>query len=147
MTIIPTLTVTSAADGTVTDLSGLFMSSHSEQTTSDKKDENKYDVTLANAAGQLFSKFAPKDKIRLSVVNDRKTCLGPNPTTINIFVGEIQKISADEEECKIEGSCDQGGFVDHCPAGGIDQKGRRFHQTELAFSDQVMGRFIEWNVE
>lgn len=93
------------------DLSDLFISSHSEHTTSDKKDENKYDVTLANGAGRLFGKFVPKDEIELYVVNNRKTCEGDNPETIYIFKGEVQKISADETECKIEGSCIQGGMV------------------------------------
>jgi len=89
----------------------LFMRSHSEQTTSASKDENKYDVTLANGGGSLFGKFKPKSIIELSVDNIRATCEGTQTEHIHIFTGEVQKVSCDEEECHIEGSCPQGGMV------------------------------------
>lgn len=93
------------------DFSHLFMRCHSEQTTNASKDENKYDITLANGGGQLFLPFKPKDAIELNVINNRKTCEYDFPDSIHIFTGEVQKISVDELECHIEGSCMQGGMI------------------------------------
>lgn len=113
MLITPTLTIAGV------DYSKLFNSSHSEQTTNDSKDENKYDVTLVNGAGQLFGLFKPKDPISLSVVVRHMKCVGSTAGSFNlpihIFTGEVQKVTCDELECKIEGSCKQGGMVSSLP--------------------------------
>jgi hypothetical protein len=105
MVLIPHLTI----DGG--DYSRYFLSCHAEQTTNDPKDENKYDVTLANINGRLTGKFVPKTRITLTVTNRRHTCQGSTDEEIQIFDGEVQDVSADETTCKISGSCDQGGMA------------------------------------
>lgn len=115
--IVPTLTITDPS-GSATDYSRLFMRSHSEHTTTDSKDENKYDITLANGGGSLFGKFKPKSVIELKVINVRTRCPEDGDTTeeeIPILKGEVQHVTCDEVECKIEGSCPQGGMVSAQP--------------------------------
>lgn len=97
------------------DYSKLFMSSHSEHTTNDSKDENKYDAVLANGGGSLFGKFKPMDEMILAVDNVRATCEGTTTEHIHIFTGQVQKVTCDETECHISGSCKQGGMVSAVP--------------------------------
>jgi len=105
MVLIPKLSIAGA------DYSRYFLTSHSEQTTNDTKDENKYDITLANVGGRLFGKFKPTDEVVLSITNRRQTCEGNFDENIKILSGEVQNVACDEIHCKIQGSCSQGGMV------------------------------------
>lgn len=97
------------------DWSGRFLSSHSEQTTNDAKDENKYDLILADIDLDLMGRFKPTDRVELDIINRRDTCQGPVDETIVLYRGEVQCCTADETTCEITGSCDQGGFVGYLP--------------------------------
>jgi hypothetical protein len=128
------------------DYSRYFLSCHCEQTSSDIKDDNKYDVTLANINGRLTGMFVPKTKISLTVINQRRNCEEASDDPILIFNGEVQDVSANEIICKISGSCDQGGMT-----SGIEQEKR--YPENYTFTDIVNdildmygytgGRFIQ----
>ncbi len=98
------------------DYSKYFLKNHSEQTVNDPKDENKYDITLANVPnGALFGEFKPKDPVSLTVVNERKKCDSSTKEVIKIFDGELQDIIYEEKTVKIAGACTQGGMTSLLP--------------------------------
>lgn len=108
------------------DVSAYFKSCHAEMTANHIKDPGKYDIVLANVGGIFYGAFLPtvqrqvlggesielypRRRVFVKVNNVRKSCDSIDREEITIFSGEIQKAECDELECRIEGSCTQGGW-------------------------------------
>ena len=125
MVIKPILTI----DGQ--DVSRYLLTAHCEQTANQSKDPGKYDLVLSNIGGRFLGAFTPetedeyegyldtvnlvpKSRVSLKVLNQRRHCENVAPTpaqVVRIFRGDIQKAEADEEFCRIEGSCTEGGMT------------------------------------
>src|SRR5262245_61569166 len=55
----------------------------------------------------------------------------------------VEHVEGDATDITVSDGTSKGGLVDEFAAGGVDEKGSRFHQTDLAGADDTVSFVVE----